>query len=817
MRTPFCRLPALPAFLLALVLALGASPARAQAEPDTPAPAATPAQILQQSSDQLDAVKKALADAQKNKAASPSPPLADLRTSTLQVQDQARQLVASLAPQMTALQAQLSVLGPAPAKGAPPEAPEVAAQRRQQDKAQAALNAQIVQAKSLGLDAQQLVVQITGLRDDAFQARLTARTNTPLGPVFWSDQARALPNDMLRVQRLADRWSEAWSDAWEPPNRQPLLLCFAAALLLLVAGRWSLQRLWQFVAARWLPQGHLRRSAMAAVMALSTTLVIGVAAQLVHAGIAWGETLDADLDTMATSAVRAIYFAALMAGLGSALLSAKRASWRLLPLSNAAAGRLRRFPWLIGGAALLTGLTERVIRSIGSSLPATVFLHALLALLITGLVALVLLQLHRARHEQAAADDEQAPRPWWSGVLRLGATLGVGLCWLAVCLGYIALAFFIAAQMLWTGLVAASLYLLLQLARDLAEALLASRTHAVPRAKAAHDLPPETQEQVITVLAGLVRVALVLAALALVLAPFYTGPGELVQRTLQLFGKLQLGQLPISVGTIFQAILVFVVGLLLLRMLKRWLAERLLPTTSMEAGLRESIVTLLGYLGSVLVFGLALVALNVNLQSIAWIASALSVGIGFGLQAVVQNFISGLILLVERPVKVGDWVSLSSEIEGDIRRINVRATEIQLWDRSTVIVPNSQLITQNVRNVTHGSAQGRVRILLPMPLDTDAARARQLIVDALKAHPSTLGTPAPMVQLDNINASSMTFSIVSYVRSPRDVAAVKSDILFDILRRLREAQLPLSTPQSMVVRTLGPLGEDSPAVPSQTS
>jgi len=237
----------------------------------------------------------------------------------------------------------------------------------------------------------------------------------------------------------------------------------------------------------------------------------------------------------------------------------------------------------------------------------------------------------------------------------------------------------------------------------------------------------------------------------------------------------------------------------------------------MEPGMQDSIATLLGYLGGMLVFVLTLAALHVDLKSIAWIVSALSVGIGFGLQAIVQNFISGLILLVERPVKVGDWVSLSSDVEGDIRRINVRATEIQMWDRSTVIVPNSQLITQNVRNVTHASAQGRVRILLPMPLDTDAARARQLMQDALKAHPATLSTPPPVVRLDNINASSMTFSITSYVRSPRDVTAVKSDILFDILARLRTANLPLSTPQSMVVRTLGPLGEDSPAAPSQAS
>ena len=808
------RLPAFPTILLALALAFGASPAWARGDADTATPAATPAQTLQQLSDRLDTVKAALKDAQKNKAG--TPPLADLRTSAIQVQDQASQLADSLAPQMSALQAQITVLGAPPAKGAPPEAPEVAAQRRQLDKTQANLNAQIVQAKSLSLDATQVVTQISVLRSDQFQAQLAERTDTPLGHGFWADQVRALPGDMTRLQRFATDWAEGWSDAWQSPNRLPLLLCLAAAALLFAGGHRMLQRLWQFAATHWLPDGHLRRSAMATVMALSTTLVVGLGTKLVHLGLNWNGTLDADLDTLAASAMRVVTFSALMAGLGVALLSAKRTSWRLLPLSDIAARRLRYHPWLLGGAALLTGLTDRIVRSIGSSLPATVLLHALLALLISGLVGSVLLRLRRARHEADAQDDSRPRRPLWMGLLSFAATVGVVLCWLAVCLGYIALAFFIAVQMLWTGLVAACLYLLVQLVRDLFETLLSPQGRSGAHLQSGFDLAPGTLEQAATVLTGVSRVLLTLVALALVLARFDAGPAELAQRTLQLFSGLKLGQLKIEPGTVLGAIAVFVLGLLLLRVLKRWLRDQLLPTTAMDSGMRDSIVTLLGYLGGVLVFALALAALNVSLQSIAWIASALSVGIGFGLQAIVSNFISGLILLAERPVKVGDWVSLNG-VEGDIRRINVRATEIQLWDRSTVIVPNSQLITQNVRNVTHASAQGRVRILLPMPLDTDAARARQLMQDSLKAHPATLNTPPPVVRLDNINASSMTFSITSYVRSPRDVGAVKSDVLFDILARLREAQLPLSTPQNMVVRTLGPLGEDSPAAPSQTS
>jgi small-conductance mechanosensitive channel len=125
--------------------------------------------------------------------------------------------------------------------------------------------------------------------------------------------------------------------------------------------------------------------------------------------------------------------------------------------------------------------------------------------------------------------------------------------------------------------------------------------------------------------------------------------------------------------------------------------------------------------------------LGISVNRIAWIASALSVGIGFGLQAIVQNFISGLILLAERPVKVGDWVVLGAA-EGDIRRINVRATEIQLGDRSTLIVPNSEFITKTVRNMTLRNAEGRVLIRLPMPLSTNALQVRDIMLGALREH-----------------------------------------------------------------------------------
>lgn len=800
-RSDHASMPTLLRSLLFVLLSLGSLAVRAQNGDSVPAAAvsaATPAQALNQLGNRLDTLKATLKD--KHATA----PLADLRTAALAVQDQARQLAGSLTPQMAALQAQLAVLGPPPAKGAPAEAPEVAAQRKQLDKAQANLDAQIKQAQLLNQNALQLAAQLTGMRNDEFQARLASRTATPFSAAFWADPARTFPDDLARLKRLGTRGADSWREAWQPPNRQPLLLCLIAAALLFGVGRWLLERLLLRLATRRMPDGHLRRSAMATAVALSAVLTTGLAAQLVYLGLDWNDILDPDLDALASSVVRLICFAAFVTGLGRALLSVRRPSWRLPALSDLVAQRLQRIPWLLGAGALLFGLIERISRTIGSSLPATVATRGLMALVISGLIGVAWLRLREARRQQAA-DGEVEHRPLWVGLLGAAAALGVLISWVGVALGYIALAFFVAVQMLWVGVIVASAYLLFHLLNDLIHTLLSPRGRSGQRLQDTFQLAPHVLDQAATLCSGLCRVLLTLLVLATVLTPFGDGPSDLLASAGRTFNSLKLGDLPIEPGSIFSAAMVLVIGILLLRMLKRWLREQLLPKSRMEPGMQDSIATLLGYLGGLLVLVLTLAALHVNLTSITWIVSALSVGIGFGLQAIVQNFISGLILLVERPVKVGDWVSLGT-VEGDIRRINVRATEIQLWDRSTVIVPNSQLITENVRNVTQANALGRVQITLPMPLDTDAGKVRTLVLDVLNAHPGTLATPAPYLQLASLDDGAMTFNCVAYVNGPRDASGVKSDLLFEILERLRAARLPLIRAQ--LIRTLPPLAEE---------
>src|SRR6185369_1563918 len=217
-----------------------------------------------------------------------------------------------------------------------------------------------------------------------------------------------------------------------------------------------------------------------------------------------------------------------------------------------------------------------------------------------------------------------------------------------------------------------------------------------------------TRAQAAVLASGGLRLFVLLVALVTLFAPFGEGPSELMGRTDQLRVGMTVGELRLRPTAVLQAVVVFALTLWGVKALQRWLADRFLPTTSMDVGMRTSLVTLLGFVGVVVAVALGLSAVGLALDKVAWIASALTVGIGFGMQAVISNFVSGLILLAERPVKVGDWVVLGN-VEGDIRRINVRATEIRMGDRSTVIVPNSEFITKVVRNVTHDDPLGVVQ------------------------------------------------------------------------------------------------------------
>ncbi len=209
--------------------------------------------------------------------------------------------------------------------------------------------------------------------------------------------------------------------------------------------------------------------------------------------------------------------------------------------------------------------------------------------------------------------------------------------------------------------------------------------------------------------------------------------------------------------------------------------------------MRNSVSTGVAYIGVAIALLCALGVTGISFAQIALIASALSVGIGFGLQQIVQNFVAGVILLIERPVKVGDWVNVSG-VEGDVMDIRVRATEIRASDRSRILVPNSNLITSNLQNKTRGDLQTRTSIQLNLAKPFDALKARETLLNIAAGHKDVLRQPEPQVFVEALSASvgaAVSISLWVSIADPRQAHRVKSELYFAVLEAFETAGIAL--------------------------
>nr|WP_313379100.1 DUF3772 domain-containing protein [Achromobacter insolitus] len=761
-----------------------------------PTPADTEA-ALATARKQIDDIRKRVADETDDAT------LVKQRGDALDIQSKADAAAEALTPQLASVTARLSELG-TPPEGAK-EAPDVAAQRMQLEKNSRALDAQIKLARLLSVDAGQTAEQISAQRRTQFQARLGERRDSFLSGQFWTEFREEFPRDLERLEVLRDDLATA---VGQTPKWGWLLL--GAAIALTIVLRVAIGRLLLRITATRVPPGRLRRSFLAVAHLVLAVATPGVIALLIHMGLDWDSQLSDNTSSLLANLVATVCFGGYVSGLGYALLSTNRPSWRLPPISDAVATRLRWLPGVLGVLVVMIWLAERLPVLLNASLTTTITLTGIVAVLTMATIGAVLAISRRLRRQ--AMQENDAPIPFWVSLLLTSVWTVLILSLASMLAGYVAFGSFMVKQVLWVLIILASAYLLSTLIEDGFSTLLGT-TH---RDGGEHEAP-SMRDQAAVLLSGVGRVAVGLLAVTLLLAPFGEAPMDLLQRFDQLRKGLAIGEAQIRPGAVLQALLVLGLSLLAVKMLKRWLSNRYLPTTELDPGMQLSAATLFGYAGFVLAVALSLSAAGIGLERVAWIASALSVGIGFGLQAVVQNFVSGLILLAERPVKVGDWVSLGG-VEGDILRINVRATEIQMGDRSTVIVPNSEFVTKTVRNVTRSNPLGLVQIKLPLPLSTDAEQVRELILQAFADHEDVLDTPAPNVFLDGIDGGHLIFNAKGYVSSPRAAYGVRSALLFTLLKRLHDAGLEVSSPPTMLLASApqpaaAPLAVPPPAQP----
>ena len=241
----------------------------------------------------------------------------------------------------------------------------------------------------------------------------------------------------------------------------------------------------------------------------------------------------------------------------------------------------------------------------------------------------------------------------------------------------------------------------------------------------------------------------------------------------------------------------FALFVILTRYVQRGLDKHILPNLTKDRGVRDALKTGVGYLGFVIAGLVGISALGLDLSNLALIAGALSVGIGFGLQNVVSNFVSGLILLVERPIKQGDWVVIGNH-EGKVKNVSVRATEIETFQRASVIIPNADLISSPVINWTHKNIQGRVDIMVGVSYDTVPSEVEKILLECAKNHSNVQGWPEPSVLFSDFGPSSLDFELRAYLTNVEDRLTTGSELRFAIFEAFKANNIEIPFPHRVI-------------------
>ena len=258
--------------------------------------------------------------------------------------------------------------------------------------------------------------------------------------------------------------------------------------------------------------------------------------------------------------------------------------------------------------------------------------------------------------------------------------------------------------------------------------------------------------------------------------------------------ELSFQSIRISLGAVFAFALTIWLAALLSRFIRFLLEEDIYDRFHFNRGSSYAISTLLHYVVLSVGFIVAIAALGVDMTKFTVLAGALGVGIGFGLQNIVNNFVSGLVLLFERPVNVGDVVQVQNDV-GTIRRIGIRASIIRLFDSSELIVPNAQLISDKVTNFTLSNRQRRIELSVGVAYGTDPKRVIALLTEVAGTHPLAAKNPPPQTLMTEFGTDSLNFSVRFWTDEYDQWLQIKSDVAVAITEALAAAKIAIPFPQ----------------------
>ncbi len=705
-----------------------------------------------------------------------------------QTRGETRTFVSELRPKLDDSKAKLSKLGQPPKDGEPQEAATVTAERQQVGHEVTAYDGLIKRAELIFVKTGQLIDAINKKRRRRFTRRLLKPAPDYYSPAFWQQafQSVSIQNDV--ALKTGRQWIEGVSQrgAWRFGVIIGLALAAAAIMQILVSRLIRWPNIQDFPASA--TPSLAERGARALRKSLLATIPVITAATLLYVGSVALGVVAAPGEKFLLKFAVSITSAGLMLSAIQYSLLPRDSAWRLYSLSQASARRLATLLSALAVFWFADQLLESADRALVSPSALITLRHLTVSILFAACLLLIISMEFR-REDGSLRNQHFRGWPGWIFAIIVVLVTSIGI---ADVLGYVALGRFIAVQIVETGSILFFIYLIHQTADYIAKFEPEAEAEGREPASAAGRVFSRRSVRVIASL--FLDLTVLVVGIPLILLQWGFDWADIRSWISSAFFGFQIGGITISLQSILIALFIFVLGLLMTRIVQRWFMHRSEIAQQTDTGLRDSIRAVLGYAGVLLSTIVAASFLGIDFTSIAIVAGALSVGIGFGLQSVVNNFVSGLILLAERPIKVGDWIIVGSE-EGFVQRISVRATEIRTFDRSSVIIPNSELITGRVTNWTLGNTVGRVLIEVGVSYSSDPQKVYDILLEVGKNHPKCLTRPEPKVVFENFGDSALEFSLRVYIPNVMDAIEVRTELRVAITKAFREASIEIPFPQ----------------------
>lgn len=713
-----------------------------------------------------------------------------------------------LSPRLEEIRTRLDQIGPPPAEGEPPEPEALVAERAALAEERARINQLLGTLEEQSIAAKSLTDRIAETRRTLFTDQLSRRYD--LTDAFDAE----LLNDVGQRWQALERRVTSWvTFSWRTKSTS-MLAGLAVVLLVMLAAVFFHRKTVSLFIQR--DRDHVAPTSFARLTTafwytLLPTIVLWIALAVAVASFNHLVVLRADILRLLATVVVGAAVISLVWRLSEAVFAPGLPNWRLIPLTDRAA-RALKFIVIAMAFAVITDIAISEINGVvGTSLAVTIARSLLSSL------AIGLLLISAGLLKPFAAGTDAAPEG--PGVAQAAAAGGGGnnvpgvtgwpfyVRWPllaagsgiigASLLGYIGFATFAAQQIVITGAIIATLYLGYLAAKAIAGEGALADTGLGRWLERRYQLSEGALDQVGLAASMALGFTILLVGLPVIALLWGFQWPEVRSFFWQAFTNFQIGTIRISIAAIIVGILLFFAGLWATRRFQAWLDGSVLERGRVESGARNSIRKAVGYVGVAIAGLIGVSAAGVDLSQLALVAGALSLGIGLGLQNIASNFVSGLILLAERPFKAGDIIDAGG-FSGTVKSVNVRATEIETFDRKTLILPNSELINSAVSNWMHKSTQGRVMIPVGVAYDSDPRQVHDLLLEIANDHPRVLANPAPVVSFENFGDSSLDFILYCFLADIGFGLAVRTEIRMAIFERFKAAGIEFPFPQTDV-------------------